>query len=89
MAVGDASAYGDGVGVGVEVYVVELLEGDLVFSAVGYAVEGVARTEGSEFGGGFDDVLDFFDGAGLVEIVGVEGVVSGPVGAGSGGLLLG
>jgi hypothetical protein len=49
----------------------------------------VAGSEGSEFGGGFDDVLDFFDGAGLVEIVGVEGVVSGPVGAGSWGLLLG
>ena len=68
---------------------VELLEGDLAFGAVGDAVEGVAGAEGSEFGAGFDDLLDLFDGAGLVEIVGVEGVVSGPVGPGRWGLLLG
>ncbi len=75
--------------VGVEVYLVELLEGDLVFGAVGDAVEGVARAEGSEFGAAFDDLLDLFDGCGLVEIVGVKGVVSGPVGSGRGGLRLG
>ncbi len=89
LAVGDAGSDGDGAGFRVEVHLVELLEGDLVFGAVGDAVEGVAGAEGSEFGAGFDDVLDFFDGVGLVEIVGVEGVVSGPVGSGGGGLLLG
>ena len=66
-----------------------MFEGDLAFGAVGDAVEGVAGAEGSEFGAGFDELLDIFDRTGLVEIVGVEGIVSGPVGAGSGGLLLG
>ena len=89
LAVGYASAYGDGDGLGVEVYLVELLEGDLVFGAVGDAVEGVARAKGSEFGAAFDDLLDLFDGCGLVEIVGVEGVISSPVGARRRGLRVG
>ena len=89
MAVGYAGAYGDGVGFGVEVDLVELLEGDLVFGAVGDAVERVAGAQGSEFGAAFDYLLDFFDGCGLVEIVGMKGVVSGPVGAGCGGLRVG
>ncbi len=87
VAVGDACADGDGVGFVIDVDGVELFEGDLVGGAVGDAVEGVATAEGAELGAGGDEVLDFGGGFGLVEVLGVEGVVAGPVGAGGGGLL--
>lgn len=89
LAVGYAGADGDGSGFRVESYLVELLERDLIFGAVGDAVERVAGAKGTEFGAVFDDLLDLFNGCGLVEIIGAEGVVSGPVGARRGRLRLG
>jgi len=85
LAVGDSGADGDGVGGGVEGDVGEVFEGDLGSGAVGDAVEGVAAAEGPELWAGGDEVLDFGGGFGLVEVVGVEGIVAGPVGAGRGG----
>ncbi len=81
LAVGDACSDGDSVGFLVDVDGVELLEGDLVGGAVRDAVEGVATAEGAELGAGGDEMLDFGDGFGLVEMLGMEGVVAGPVGA--------
>ena len=81
FAVGYACSDGDGVGFVVDVDGVELFEKDLVGGAVGDAVEGVATAEGAQLGAGGDEVLDFGDGFGLVEMLGVEGVVAGPVGA--------
>ncbi len=85
LSVGDSGADGDGAVGGVDGHGVEGFEGDLVVGAVGDAVEGVAGAEGAEVVAGADDLLDFGDGFGLVEVVGVEGVVAGPVGAGGGG----
>jgi len=79
QAVGDTGTDGYGAGFGVEFNGVELLEGDLIGGAVGYAVERMATAEGAEFGAGGDDVLDFGGGFGLVEVLGVEGVVASPV----------
>lgn len=92
LAVGDAGADGRGAGFGVDVDGVELLEGDLGVGAVGDGVEGVAAAEGAQLVAGFDDVLDLVDGFGLVEGVGVEGEIAGPVssrGGLVGGVLLG
>ena len=81
LAVGDASADGDGAGSLVDRHGGEGFERNLILGAVGDAVEGVAGAEGAEFGAGFDDLLDLSGGGGGVEIVGVEDVVAGPVGA--------
>ena len=53
----------------------------------------MAAAEGAEFVATLDDMLDFLDGFGLVEGIGVEGEIAGPVGSWcglvDGGVLLG
>ena len=86
LSVGDTCADSRGAGFGVDVDGVELLEGDLGVGAVGDGVEGVAAAEGAQLVAAFDDVLDLVGGFGLVEGVGVEGEIAGPVGS-RGGLV--
>ncbi len=86
LAIRDACADGDGVGDGIDRHGVECFDGDLIEVAVGDGVEGVAGTEGLEFGAALDGLLDLFEAVGLEEMVCVVLKVAGPVGAMGGGL---
>ena len=65
-----------------------MLERDLIVGAVGDGVEGMTSTEGAKLVAVLYCLLNLFDGGWLVEMVGVEGVISRPVGSRSGGCLL-
>ena len=85
-AVSDSCSNGDSLRLRVEHHGIEMGERDLGRSAVGDGVEGVAATEGAEFGCDLDHLLSFFDCLGSEQVVGVVGEVAGPVGAGASGL---
>jgi hypothetical protein len=81
LAVGYTRANGDGARVFVQDNRIELLQGNLVFDAIGNSVERMPRPERPQFAATFHNLLHFFDGLRRMQMIGTILVIASPIGA--------